>query len=104
MLRVLLQAGAGKEDAQGLSPAFEMASRSGSRDAMRLLLEVGATTPSNEAQRRTMLMMAAASGVPSIVQEVLETHADVNARDQDGRTALTEAVGQYHLWTRRSRD
>jgi hypothetical protein len=42
-------------------------------------------------------MTAAASGVPSIVEDVLKSRPNVNARDGKGRTALMEAVGdQYH--------
>jgi ankyrin repeat protein len=96
MLRLLLQGGAGKEDAQGVGAAFAMAARSGKSDAMKLLLDVGATAPFGDSQGRTMLMTAAASGVPSIVGEVLRGHPNVNSRDKDGRTALMEAVGQWH--------
>ncbi len=96
MLRVLLEAGAGKKDAQGIGAAFAMASRSGKKDAMKLLLDSGAATAS-ESHGQTMLMTAAASGVPSIVEEALSrSHPDVNERDKDGRTALMEAVGQWH--------
>jgi ankyrin repeat protein len=95
MLRVLLGAGAGKQDRLGIGAAFGMASRSGNREAMKLLLEAGAAS-AGAIDGRTLLMTAAASGVPSIVEDVLKSHPDVNEQDKNGRTALMESVSQYH--------
>jgi ankyrin repeat protein len=72
-----------------------MASRSGKSEAMKLLLEAGAASAS-ATDGRTLLMTAAASGVPSIVEDVLKSHPVVNAQDKNGRTALMESVSQYH--------
>jgi ankyrin repeat protein len=94
-LRVLLGAGAAKQDSLGIGAAFAMASRSGKSEAMKLLLEAGAASAS-ATDGRTLLMTAAASGVPSIVEDVLKSHPVVNAQDKNGRTALMESVSQYH--------
>ena len=96
MVRVLLEAGAGKQDSLGVGAAFAMASRSGKSEAMKLLLKAGASDSASGTDGRTLLMTAAASGVPNIVEDVLKSHPDVNARDKKGRTALMEAVSQYH--------
>jgi ankyrin repeat protein len=44
-------------------------------------------------------MAAAGSGVPSVVQDVISSNPDVNAHGAQGRTALMEAVGQWHYGT-----
>lgn len=95
MLRVLLAAGAGKQDRLGIGAAFEMASRSGKSEAMKLLLRTGPVA-SGGIDGRTLLMTTAASGVPNIVQQVLKSHPDVNAQDKNGKTALMESASQYH--------
>jgi ankyrin repeat protein len=96
MLSVLLKAGAAKVDSSGVEKAFTMASRSGKSEAMKLLLAAGAMTSDSTTDGHRLLMTAAASGVPSIVEAVLKSRPNVNARDGKGRTALMEAVGQYH--------
>lgn len=96
MLSVLLKAGANKMDSSAVEKAFTMASRSGKSEAMKLLLAAGAATTESATDGRTLLMTAAASGVPTIVVDVLKSRPNVNARDGKGRTALMEAVGQYH--------
>jgi ankyrin repeat protein len=96
ILQILLAAGAAKVDPRGLGTALEMAAFSGKNDAMNLLLAFGATANTRNSDGRTLLMSAAASGVPSVVGRVLKSHPDVNARDNEGRTSLMAAVGQYH--------
>lgn len=96
MLRILLEAGVAKKDARGTAAAIAMAIRFGKSDALKLLLSFVKTTDSEDTQGQTMLMLAAASGVPNVVDEILKTHSDVNARDKNDRTALMEAVSQYH--------
>jgi ankyrin repeat protein len=95
MLRTLLEAGAGKKDARGIGAALAMATRFGNNDAMKLLLTFGKTGDLGDGRGQTMLMLAAASGVPKVVKEVLKDDHDVNARDKNGRTALIEAVDHY---------
>jgi len=95
MLHILLVAGAGKKDPQEIGEAFEAACRSRNSEAMRLLLGAGVPARFVDTRGRTTLMSAAASGVPSIVEEVLRKHPDANAHDSDGVTALMEAVDQY---------
>jgi ankyrin repeat protein len=96
MLRTLLDAGAARQDALGIGPAFAMACQAGNRDAIKLVLELGAAAGYRDAQGWTSLMWAATSGIPDAVEEILKSHPDVNARDKRGRTALMDAVGQTH--------
>jgi len=96
MVRVLLAAGAGEEDRLANGPAVGIVDQSGKLDMARLLSSAGKTAEAAEAEGKTMLMLAAASGLPNVVDEILKDHPDVNARDKNGRTALMEAVGRYH--------
>lgn len=107
MLRALLDAGAGTS-AQSLTHALIPAARSRNVETLGVLLRYGAQINSHDKDGRTPLMTAAASGSPSMVQEILKYHPDVNAalypcdgecvagdRNQAGRTALMEAASQY---------
>jgi len=96
MLGALLDAGAGGPDRQGLGEALAMALRAGQIESARLLLDHGASADSRDSAGNTMLMEAAASGVPAVVEEVLDRRPDVNARGSEGQTAMMEAVGQWH--------
>lgn len=96
MLAKLLEAGAGKEEPQRMEAALAAALRSGKGEAVLLLLQHGANSDLLKTTGKTMLMGAAASGVPETVQEILNRQPDVNARGDKGWTALMEAVGQWH--------
>ena len=63
---------------------------------MKLLLNYNANPNSSDKNGRPLLLSAAASGNPAVVEEFLKYAPDVNARDLQGRTALMEAVGQWH--------
>ena len=61
--------------------------RSGSLDAVNLLLDRGATLDARDAEfQQTGLMIAVRENHPGIVRRLVEQHADVNARTRTGRT------------------
>ncbi|OFW47197.1 MAG: hypothetical protein A3J29_07795 [Acidobacteria bacterium RIFCSPLOWO2_12_FULL_67_14b] len=81
-LRLLLdkRANANAAAASGVTPLME-ASRSGSVDAVRLLLAHGAQVNAHESARgQTALMWAVSRQHPDIVKVLLENKADVNLR------------------------
>ena len=88
----------GKDEAG--QTALMVAAYRGDVEILRVLLVAGAAKQDSSGfgtDGRTLLMTAAVSGVPSVVEDVLKNHRDVNAQDKQGRTALMEAVGQYHF-------
>lgn len=99
MLQALLTAGANKSTI-ALNRALFAAASMGHLEAFRLLTVNGATSSDNP-RGRTLLMAAAGSGVPGVVQEVLSSTTDVNTRDAQGHTALIDAVEQQYLETER---
>src|SRR5262249_41073797 len=63
--------------------------RSGSADAVRMLLAGGADANAREpAQSQTALMFAAAEHHPEVVRTLIAAKADVHARTKNGFTAL----------------
>jgi ankyrin repeat protein len=101
MLQALLGAGA-RKNAKSLDRVLFVAAAAGMLEEVRLLIANGATSTPENASGRTLLMAAACSGVPAIVQEVLSFNPDVNGRGTEGRTALMEAVGQPYFGTERA--
>jgi ankyrin repeat protein len=89
MLRALL--GAGINDPDAKTKALELASFAGKIDAIRLLIGSGANPIAPG-----VLIRAAASGIPAVVQEVLKYRPDVNSRGQDGTTALISCFQAHH--------
>lgn len=89
MLRALLAAGIKDPDAK--TEALKSASWDGKIDAMRLLIGSGADPTAPD-----VLVGAAASGVPTVVQEILKYRPDVNRRGHDGRTAMTTCLQTHH--------
>jgi len=101
MLQALLGVGAGKNKT-ALDGALFAAASTGRLEAVRLLIANGATSTPETPSSRTLLMAAAGSGVPGVVQEVLAFNPDVNTHGAQGRTALIEAVGQPYFGTERA--
>lgn len=73
-----------------------MAAASGGRtDTVRLLITSGAGPAPSDQSGSDLLMRAAGSCVPAVVEQVLSFNPDVNGRDPHGRTALIEGVGEH---------
>ena len=88
MVRMLLESGAGAKDRDEKSKALEAASYTGVLGPVRLLLAFGADARYASKDGFTPLMTAARTGVPEVVAELLKHHPNVNARDDEGKTAL----------------
>jgi ankyrin repeat protein len=89
IIKLLLdkRADANAAAASGVTPLME-AARSGSADAVRLLLANGArSTRANPARGQTALMWAVSRQHPDIVKVLIENHADVHARTGDASGA-----------------
>jgi len=69
-----------------------VAARSGSGEAVSVLLEQGAVKDAASADGETALMFAAGAGNTPALDRLLAADADVNRRDVLGRTALHHAV------------
>ena len=91
MLRALLAAGAGA-DTNALNYSLLAAAGTGNIEAYHLLLNHGGNPGFVEEDGETMLMLAAASGVPALVREALQSAPSVNAQTTTGITALFESL------------
>lgn len=89
MLRALLSAD--PIDPKLKTEALKSAAWDGKKDAMRLLIGSGADPTAPD-----VLIGAAASGVPAVVQEILKYRPDVNLRGRNGTTAMTACLQAYH--------
>ena len=112
VLRVLIDAGASKNDQADKNLALAGAARAGKVEAARALIAYGAN-PNADLSNQTViefeegagmfgggkgagsiLSYAAESGNPDMVREILRYHPKLEARDADGRTAMF-AAGEY---------
>jgi len=96
---LLLAAGADPQAAgpSGVPPLL-LAAKSGRADAVRLLLELGASVASTESdQGQTALMWAAAEGNADAMQVLLRAGAEVDAKSRGGFNALHFAARQGQL-------
>jgi ankyrin repeat protein len=108
VLRLLIEAGASKDDQNDKDLALAGAARSGKVDAVQMLLAYGAD-PNADLSRLTVetiglgmsfgeegaasiLIYAAESGNPEMVSEILRYRPLLEARDSKGRTAMFAAV------------
>jgi len=90
-VRMLIEAGAGKDNPSMKAEALGAAARSGDLELVRMLLDYGGDPKlpiKSEEGPSTVLMWAATSGVPEVMETILAGHPDVNARDERGHTAL----------------
>jgi ankyrin repeat protein len=78
LIQALLDAGA-VANAEIMSRAVFDSAYGGHLDAFHLLLANGAVIPAHDVGGRTLLMAAAASGVPAMLKEVLKSDRNVNA-------------------------
>jgi ankyrin repeat protein len=109
-LKVLIGAGASKEDQSDKDLALVNAARSGSIEAVRALIADGAN-PNADLSKLSVteggggmtmqgqgagnvLIYAAESGKPEVVREILRYHPKLEARDREGKTAIFYA-GEY---------
>jgi len=80
---------------KGKSSVLELASRFGNESIVRLLLNEFGNSAGNLPP--TALHTAAAAGHGSVVNALLETNVDLNARDYERRTALHLAASQNRV-------
>lgn len=109
-LKLLIDAEASKEDQADKNLALVNAADAGSLEAARMLIDYGAN-PSVDLTKLTItqsgggmemqgpgsgsiLIVAAKSGNPDLVREILRYHPKLEARDREGKTALF-AAGDY---------
>ena len=90
-VEMLMKAGAGKNDLDIKTRALAAAARTGDLELVKKLLAYGGDPGREirgEQETGTVLMYAALSGMPEIVEAILAERPDVNARDTRGRNAL----------------
>ncbi|KAK6983588.1 ankyrin repeat domain-containing protein 50 [Biomphalaria glabrata] len=75
-----------------LNEAVHQACRLGHADLLPFLLQDGARLELRDANGNTPLLISSASGFPSIVGKLLSMGADVNAKNNNGDTALMLAT------------
>jgi ankyrin repeat protein len=90
-LQLLIKVGVGKNDVQTKTSALGAAARMGDLEMVRELIGYGGDAKGLSGKERgatTVLMEAAASSVPEVVETILAAHPDMNASDEKGRTAV----------------
>ena len=90
-VEMLMKVGAGKNDVDIKTRALAAAARAADLELVKKLLAYGGDPGReirDEQDTGTVVMSAASSGVPEIVETILAERPDVNARDTRGRTAL----------------
>jgi ankyrin repeat protein len=99
--KMLLNAGAGKNNATETTKALGAAASTGDVRLVAELLAHGGNAAGSIKDAngsRTVLMDAAASGVPEVVEKILAGHPDVNARDARARTAVWYVINSGTYW------
>jgi ankyrin repeat protein len=108
VLRVLMGAGASKNDQPDKDLALAASANAGNLEAAQMLIAYGANPNADLSQltvtesaagmiwetkgAESVLIYAAASGNPEMVREILRYHPEVDARDFRGRTAMFSAA------------
>ena len=98
-LKVLLAVGASKEDQADKDWALASVARSGNVEAVRDLIAYGANPKAHPIDKErsgagSLLIYAAESGNPDMVREILRYHLKLDARDNEGKTAIF-AAGEF---------
>jgi ankyrin repeat protein len=88
ILRSILQSGSNPS----MSDALSQAATAGNLDAVKMLIESGANPNARLSKADPPLVAAASSGIPAVVEEILNYHPDISARGVENRTALIAAV------------
>lgn len=110
-LQLLIDAGAGRNDQSDKDLALVKAARSGDVESVRALIAYGANPNADLSRARvveeggggtlegpgagSVLIYAAESGNPEMVKEILRYHPNLEARDQEGKTAIF-AASDWH--------
>lgn len=113
VLRVLIDAGASKNDQTDKDLALAGAARSGNVTSVQALIAYGANPDADLSQLTvtersggmtmqgpgsgSILMYAVESGNPEMVREILRYHPRLEIRDSDGKTAVFAAGRYYHV-------
>ena len=103
-LRMLITAGVGRNDKQMKTSALGAAAFTGDLEMVRELIAYGADPKGvalGEGGSSTVLMEAAASGVPDVAEAILAVHPDVNMSDEKGRTAVHYVSDGNDYWDRK---
>lgn len=103
-LQMLIKAGVGKNDVQTKTSALGAAARMGDLEMVRELIGYGGDAKGlsgKENGATTVLMEAAASSVPEIVETILAAHPDVNASDEKGRTVVWYVCEGNDYWDKK---
>ena len=88
----LLKAGAvvNASDTNGMTPLLYAAMDNPNPDVMNLLIDAGANDVTSKSGK-SALILAAMMNCPEVVTTLVNAGADVNARDDDGKSALDYA-------------
>ncbi len=94
-LKLLIDAGASKNDQSDKNLALMDATRSGSAEATRALIAYGANPNAQFSKRKGMVNVistAARSGNPEVVREILRSHPKLEEQNEDDETAIFAAA------------
>lgn len=100
-LQMLIGAGVGKDNAQTKTKALSAAALKGDLEMVQKLIAYGADpkgVSDGEYEGMTVLMAAATSSVPEVVEAILGARPDVNASDDKGRTAIWYITEGNDYW------
>ena len=97
MCRALLAVGADPNKGSDSKSPLHLAAATGQDDFVRMLLDAGAETETQDSRRWTPLLRASCTGHANIVHMLLAEGADYDAREpEDMRTPLLMAAAQGH--------
>jgi ankyrin repeat protein len=100
-LEMLMKAGVGKNDAEIKTKALGAAALEGDLEMVKELIVYGGDPKGvsvGEFREMTVLMAAATSSVPQVVETILAVSPDVNAKDERGHTAVWYVTQGNSYW------